>query len=192
MLESIREAKSNPKFWANHRSLQPAVNSTAEKTQDCSQPSLPQESSQYLPWNLGNNHATIILVQSKENKDIQKQIILCILSVLISCFSLTRWQYDINVFLASSNIKLCSPTHNSNNISYGVFRREIGILLPSFTFYWEDQIGKFFSHEIISTAGVYCQPTYSGGTVPLCRDQVAQLTSENPQQLTHQRASEDI
>ena len=57
MLESIREAKSNLKFWANHRSLQPAVvNSTAEKTQDCSQPSLPQESSQYLPWNLENNH----------------------------------------------------------------------------------------------------------------------------------------
>ena len=84
------EAKSNPKFWANHRSLQPAVNSTAEKTQDCSQPSLPQESSQYLPWNLGNNHHLPLLVQSKENKDIQKQIILCLLSVLNLCFSLTR------------------------------------------------------------------------------------------------------
>ena len=80
----------------------------------------------------------------------------------------------------------------SDNATYKVFRREIEILLRPFTIYWEDQIGKFFSHEIISTAGVCCQPTYSGGTVSLCRDQVAQLTSENPQQLTHQRASKDI
>ena len=187
------EAKSNPKFWANHRSLQPAVNSTAEKTQDCSQPSLPQESSQYLPWNLGNNHHLPFSSEQGKQRYIEANHPLRSLCIEFVFFidPLTIWHrcFFWHQVRKSKHAHLLS----SDNITYGVFRREIGILFPPlFHNLLRRSDRKFFSHKIISTAGVCCQPTYSGGTVSLCRDQVAQLTSENPQQLTHQRASKDI
>ena len=126
------EAKSNLKFCSNHRSLQPAVNSTAEKTQDCSQPSLPQESSQYLPWNLGNNHHLPFSSEQGKQRYIEANHPLRSLCIEFVFFidPLTIWQrcFFWHQVRKSKHAHLLS----SDNITYGVFRREIGILFSLF------------------------------------------------------------